>query len=241
MRFRRSGVDPVKIWSPGGKPPTALPCAGARPRRPQLSRRRSRAPTTRPSPALVAEQTGVSVEHLRETPLAQLPAVVAGPPALLFVCGLPYTRMRDAGAPVEPLAAPVPEDEDGAFYRADLLVAPGAQETGARAVARRSRRLQRRRLALGLGHAAPRACASSASTPTATTGCRRAAIATRCARCCAARWRRRRSTRPCSRSSCAPTRRWPRCAASRGSATCPARPSRSSAATPDSPRRCARR
>jgi ABC-type phosphate/phosphonate transport system substrate-binding protein len=78
----------------------------------------------------VAEQTGVSVEHLRETPLAQLPAVVAGPPALLFVCGLPYTRMRDSGAPVEPLAAPVPEDEDGAFYRADLLLAPGAQETG---------------------------------------------------------------------------------------------------------------
>ena len=38
--------------------------------------------------------------------------------------------MRDSGAPVEPLAAPVPEDEDGAFYRADLLLAPGAQETG---------------------------------------------------------------------------------------------------------------
>jgi phosphonate transport system substrate-binding protein len=37
--------------------------------------------------------------------------------------------MRDAGAPIEPLAAPVPEDEDGAWYRADLLVAPGASAT----------------------------------------------------------------------------------------------------------------
>jgi phosphonate transport system substrate-binding protein len=37
--------------------------------------------------------------------------------------------MRDAGAPIEPLAAPVPEGEDGSFYRADLLVAPGARET----------------------------------------------------------------------------------------------------------------
>jgi phosphonate transport system substrate-binding protein len=73
----------------------------------------------------VAERTGVAIEPLRETPLDDLPAVVAGPPALLFVCGLPYTRMRDGGAPIEPLAAPVPEGEDGPFYRADLLVAPG--------------------------------------------------------------------------------------------------------------------
>jgi phosphonate transport system substrate-binding protein len=78
---------------------------------------------------LVAQQAGVPVEELRETPLAQLPAVVAGPPALLFVCGLPYSRMRDSGAPIEPLAAPVPQDEDGSFYRADLLVAPSARET----------------------------------------------------------------------------------------------------------------
>jgi phosphonate transport system substrate-binding protein len=74
----------------------------------------------------VADEVGVSIEPLRETPLAELPAVAAGPPALLFVCGLPYTRLRDGGAPIEPLAAPVPEDEDGAWYRADLLVAPGA-------------------------------------------------------------------------------------------------------------------
>jgi phosphonate transport system substrate-binding protein len=78
---------------------------------------------------VVAQEAGASVEPLRETPLAQLPAVIAGPPALLFLCGLPYTRMRDSGAQVEPLAAPVPEGEDAAFYRADLLVAPAAQET----------------------------------------------------------------------------------------------------------------
>jgi hypothetical protein len=44
----------------------------------------------------VAQAAGVAVEPLRETPLAHLPAVVAGPPALLFLCGLPYTRMRDS-------------------------------------------------------------------------------------------------------------------------------------------------
>jgi ABC-type phosphate/phosphonate transport system substrate-binding protein len=77
----------------------------------------------------IATQSGTAFGPLRETPLAELPAVVAGPPALLFVCGLPYTRLRDAGAPIEPLAAPVPEGEEGAFYRADLLVAPGAQQT----------------------------------------------------------------------------------------------------------------
>jgi phosphonate transport system substrate-binding protein len=77
----------------------------------------------------VARATDVTVEPLRETPLARLPEVVAGPPALLFVCGLPYARVRDAGAAIEPLAAPVPAGEDGPFYRADLLVAPGAPET----------------------------------------------------------------------------------------------------------------
>jgi phosphonate transport system substrate-binding protein len=75
--------------------------------------------------AAIAAETGVSVAPLRETPLAELPAVVAGPPALLFVCGLPYTRMRDAGARIEPLAAPVPDDEGGPWYRADLLAAAG--------------------------------------------------------------------------------------------------------------------
>ena len=66
----------------------------------------------RPHYEAVAAELGASsdveVEPLRETPLADLPAVAAGSPALLFICGLPYTRMRDAGARIEPLAAPVP-------------------------------------------------------------------------------------------------------------------------------------
>jgi ABC-type phosphate/phosphonate transport system substrate-binding protein len=77
----------------------------------------------------IARQSGTAFAPLRETPLAELDEVVSGPPALLFVCGLPYTRMRDAGAPIEPLAAPVPDDEDGPFYRADLLVGAAAPQT----------------------------------------------------------------------------------------------------------------
>jgi ABC-type phosphate/phosphonate transport system substrate-binding protein len=79
--------------------------------------------------AAVSQRAGVAVEPLRETPLAELAAVVAGPPALLFVCGLPYTRVRDAGGAIEPLAAPVPGDEDAAVYRADLLVRAGSTVT----------------------------------------------------------------------------------------------------------------
>jgi ABC-type phosphate/phosphonate transport system substrate-binding protein len=79
--------------------------------------------------AELARTAGVQMEPLRETTLAELAAVTAGPPALLFVCGLPYTRSRDSGAPIEPLAAPVPDDEEAAVYRADLLVAPGSAVT----------------------------------------------------------------------------------------------------------------
>jgi phosphonate transport system substrate-binding protein len=79
---------------------------------------------------VLAEQLGIEIAPLRETPLADLPSVVAGPAALLFVCGLPYVRMRDGGAAIEPLAAPVPEGEAGAVYRADLLVEPGSKVTG---------------------------------------------------------------------------------------------------------------
>jgi phosphonate transport system substrate-binding protein len=79
--------------------------------------------------AELARVTGIAVEPLRETPLRTLPAVTAGLPALLFVCGLPYARSRDAGAPIEPLAAPVPDDEEAAVYHADLLIAPGSELT----------------------------------------------------------------------------------------------------------------
>lgn len=79
--------------------------------------------------SLLAEQLGIEIAPLRETPLADLPSVVAGPAAVLFVCGLPYVRMRDGGGAIEPLAAPVPEDEERAVYRADLLVEPGSKVT----------------------------------------------------------------------------------------------------------------
>ena len=74
----------------------ALPCARARRSPFTASWARSRARTTRRSRRRSPSEAGVTVEPLRETPLAELPGVVAGPPALLFVCGLPYTRMRDA-------------------------------------------------------------------------------------------------------------------------------------------------
>ncbi|HEY3614508.1 MAG TPA: PhnD/SsuA/transferrin family substrate-binding protein [Gaiellales bacterium] len=79
--------------------------------------------------AELARVTGVALEPLRETRLAELPNVVSGAPALLFVCGLPYARSRDAGGSIEALAAPVPDDEDAAVYRADLLTAPGSELT----------------------------------------------------------------------------------------------------------------
>ncbi len=75
---------------------------------------------------LVRERTGVALEPLRVTDLADLDAVVGGPPALLFLCGLPYARCRDRGYPVEPLVAPVGVDEpgDAPAYRTLLLGRP---------------------------------------------------------------------------------------------------------------------
>ena len=49
---------------------------------------------------------GVDVEPLVEGSLDDLEAIATAGPALLFLCGLPYTRLRDAGFPVEPLVAP---------------------------------------------------------------------------------------------------------------------------------------
>lgn len=76
---------------------------------------------------LVRTRTGIPLEPLRETPLDELDAVVGGPPALLFLCGLPYVRSRDRGFPLEPLVAPVGVDEpEGApAYRTLLLARPG--------------------------------------------------------------------------------------------------------------------
>jgi phosphonate transport system substrate-binding protein len=126
MGLRNPGIRLVKIWSTTGNPPTASLCPV-----PALAVHSFLGQAARPHYAavarLVAERSGVPMEPLRKTPMAQLTAVMAGPPALIFLCGLPYVRLRDAGAPVEPLGAPVPAGEDGPFYRADLVAAPSAR------------------------------------------------------------------------------------------------------------------
>ena len=49
---------------------------------------------------------GVDVDPLVEGSLDDLEAIAADGRALLFLCGLPYTRLRDVGFAVEPLVAP---------------------------------------------------------------------------------------------------------------------------------------
>lgn len=76
--------------------------------------------------ALVAARAGVEVAPLAEPGLEALGASAAGgETALLFVCGLPYVRARDAGAPVEPLVAPVAAGSDRPEYFADLVLRDG--------------------------------------------------------------------------------------------------------------------
>lgn len=80
---------------------------------------------------LVADRTGLPLEPPVSTSLDDLDAVAGGPPALLFLCGLPYVRWRDRGFPLEPLAAPVGTDEpgDAPSYRTLLLGRPGLTGT----------------------------------------------------------------------------------------------------------------
>ncbi len=80
--------------------------------------------------AIVARAVDEAPPALEEPGLDRLAEAVADPrPALVFLCGLPYVRLRDLDAPVEALAAPVP-DEPGtsevAVYFSDLLARPGA-------------------------------------------------------------------------------------------------------------------
>ncbi|MGI9117260.1 MAG: PhnD/SsuA/transferrin family substrate-binding protein, partial [Gaiellales bacterium] len=79
----------------------------------------------------VLRARGFDLEPLEEGALADLPAIAAGPPALLFLCGLPFVRTHDAGLPFQPLAAPVaaaaPDDPPG--YRSVLLARPGLAGT----------------------------------------------------------------------------------------------------------------
>lgn len=81
----------------------------------------------------IARNAGLSVGQLEQRALSELDAVVADPaPALLFLCGLPYTRLRDRGAPLEPLAAPVPLGSryaDAPVYFSDLVVRAGCEAT----------------------------------------------------------------------------------------------------------------
>jgi ABC-type phosphate/phosphonate transport system substrate-binding protein len=81
--------------------------------------------------AEVAARTGLAIEPTRAASLDDLDAIAGGEPALLFLCGLPYARLRDRGFPVEPLVAPVSAltPEEGPSYRSVLLARPGLAGT----------------------------------------------------------------------------------------------------------------
>lgn len=80
----------------------------------------------------VSARTGIPIDATRSSELHELDAVAGGPTALVYLCGLPYTRLRDRGFPIEPLAAPVSEmgAEDGPCYRSVLLGRPGLGGAG---------------------------------------------------------------------------------------------------------------
>ena len=80
--------------------------------------------------AVVAElnrRLGLAISAPAEADLDDLALIAAGKPALLFLCGLPYVRTRDAGLPLEPLAAPVSAEyaDESPGYRSLLLGTPG--------------------------------------------------------------------------------------------------------------------
>lgn len=67
----------------------------------------------RPSQAAVVDllrAQGVDLDPLENGSLDDLEAIAGAGPSLLFLCGLPYARLRDGGFPVEPLVAPVAAD-----------------------------------------------------------------------------------------------------------------------------------
>jgi ABC-type phosphate/phosphonate transport system substrate-binding protein len=81
---------------------------------------------------LVARAAGYDPIPLDEPGLAQLDRIVAKPgPALLFLCGLPYVRLRDDNAQVDAIAAAVPEGAPGPVYFADLVVRDGLEARSA--------------------------------------------------------------------------------------------------------------
>lgn len=62
---------------------------------------------------LLAETTGRAIDDPAEFPLDRIEEVLDEDPSLLFLCGLPYTRLRDAGYALEPLVAPVAATRPG--------------------------------------------------------------------------------------------------------------------------------
>ncbi len=115
---------------------------------------------------LVARAAGCDPLPLEEPSLAQLDAVIATPgPALVFLCGLPYVRLRDANAPIEPIAAAVPRGDTAPQYFADMVVRQRVRRRHGGRPRRRPHRLQRARLALGLRAAIRRADGSRARRP----------------------------------------------------------------------------
>ena len=77
---------------------------------------------------LVARAAGCEPAPLAEPGLAQLDEIVATPgAALVFLCGLPYVRLRDDNAPIEAIAAAVPRGEPAPRYFADLVVRAGLE------------------------------------------------------------------------------------------------------------------
>jgi ABC-type phosphate/phosphonate transport system substrate-binding protein len=80
--------------------------------------------------ALLARSLGEPAPDIEEPGLDNLAEAVADSrPALAFLCALPFVRLRDTDASVEPLAAPVidePGTPEHAVYFSDLMARPGA-------------------------------------------------------------------------------------------------------------------
>jgi ABC-type phosphate/phosphonate transport system substrate-binding protein len=77
---------------------------------------------------LVVRAAGYEPAALEEPGLAQLDEIVATPgAALVYLCGLPYVRLRDDTAPIEAIAAAVPRGEPAPQYFADLVLRAGLE------------------------------------------------------------------------------------------------------------------
>ena len=74
----------------------------------------------------LSRRLGLAISAPAEADLVDLESIAAGEPGLLFLCGLPYVRTRDAGLTLEPLAAPVSIDyaDESPGYHSLLLGSP---------------------------------------------------------------------------------------------------------------------